>query len=462
MFFIESGNVEVLRGQGSDTLLLAELGAGEVVGEMALLTGNPRSATVRALTDVNLWAMSQADFEKVVGTYPHLALALGRLLSERLSNTDARIFQQQGAPAAVAPVEPVAQRVPVAAPVVAAAALAHPAPAPAPRPRSKPVPRAAKPKPAPRPARAVSGRSFATEVAESFDGAAAWFGSLSRGAKVRLVLLSVGLAWLALIVAPALVISTLAAENVTNLQGAIAFVQTVTPLPTDTALPTDTPVPPTPTPVQPTQTPVAPTETPLPTATSVPPTATPLPTETPVPPTATPIPPTPTPIPPTATPVPTEAPQQAVVAAPKAPAPKPRPPRDLDPRLPALNVGIQEANVQPGQSYWHLVRAIWQNKEESGNDHTIYFEILDEHGSRMVGQPIEIRWQDGSLVVVTEDKPRPEYSANFPMFGTLGSYSVSVPGLPSDTVVGLGMGTPERPDFTIHTNFLLTFQRVKH
>jgi hypothetical protein len=125
-------------------------------------------------------------------------------------------------------------------------------------------------------------------------------------------------------------------------------------------------------------------------------------------------------------------------------------------------VGIQEANVQPGQSYWHLVRAIWQNKEESGNDHTIYFEILDEHGSRMVGQPIEIRWQDGSLVVVTEDKPRPEYSANFPMFGTLGSYSVSVPGLPSDTVVGLGMGTPERPDFTIHTNFLLTFQRVKH
>ncbi len=51
-------------------------------------------------------------------------------------------------------------------------------------------------------------------------------------------------------------------------------------------------------------------------------------------------------------------------------------------------------------------------------------------------------------------------AANFPMYATLGSYSVSVPGLPSDTVVGLGMGTIEQPNFTIHTNFFLTFQKV--
>ena len=42
----------------------------------------------------------------------------------------------------------------------------------------------------------------------------------------------------------------------------------------------------------------------------------------------------------------------------------------------------------------------------------------------------------------------------------MGSYSVSIPGLPSDTVVGMGMGTADQPNFTIHTNFLLTFQRV--
>lgn len=124
-------------------------------------------------------------------------------------------------------------------------------------------------------------------------------------------------------------------------------------------------------------------------------------------------------------------------------------------------MGIVDANVQPGQSYWQLVSAYWQNKEESGNDHTIYINVLDENGSRIAGQPVEIRWADGSLTLFTEDKPAPEYTTNFPMYGTLGSYSVSIPGLPSDTIQGLGMGTPEQPAFTIHTNFLLTFKRVK-
>ncbi len=80
--------------------------------------------------------------------------------------------------------------------------------------------------------------------------------------------------------------------------------------PTETPIPTETPVPPTATPV--------PTETP--TATAVPtdtPTATPVPpTETPVPPTdtPTPVPPTETPVPPTATTVPTNTPIPVVEA----------------------------------------------------------------------------------------------------------------------------------------------------
>ncbi len=64
------------------------------------------------------------------------------------------------------------------------------------------------------------------------------------------------------------------------------------------------------------------------------------------------------------------------------------------------------------------------------------------------------------MTVQTEDKPPTEFSANFPMYNTLGSYAVSIPGLPSDRIIGLGLGTPEQPDFTIHTNFFLTYQRV--
>ena len=446
MFFIESGQVQVARRDGADALILAELAAGDLFGEMALLTGNPRSASVTALSDVNLWAMSQVDFDDLMIAYPNLALALSRLLSERLRSTDERLLTRTAVPV---PVQPRAER------------AVRPRPVVVPVPRARPAPKArrvVRPKPVARPARAKPARNLTAELREWFGGIVAWFGSLSRGAKVRLVLVSTLLAWLVFIVAPAMVISTLAAEQVTNLQGAIAFVQTTTPLPTDTPLPTYTPIPPTATPIPPTATLVPPTQTPVP-PTPVPATPTPVPpTATPVPP--TPVPPTATPVPATATPVPTKA---AAKAPPKAAAAaqRPQPPRDLDPRLDGLNVRIQPANVQPGQSYWRLVKAYWQNKEESGNDHTIYVEVLDENGTRVVGQPLEMRWQDGNLPLLTENKPPHEYPVNFPMFGTLGSYSVSVNGLPSDTVVGMGMGTIEQPAFTIHTNFMLTFQRVK-
>jgi hypothetical protein len=47
------------------------------------------------------------------------------------------------------------------------------------------------------------------------------------------------------------------------------------------------------------------------------------------------------------------------------------------------------------------------------------------------------------------------------MYHTLGSYSARVGGgQPSDRVVGMGLGTPEQPDFTIHTCFYLTFKWV--
>jgi hypothetical protein len=135
-------------------------------------------------------------------------------------------------------------------------------------------------------------------------------------------------------------------------------------------------------------------------------------------------------------------------------------PRELDPRLPSLNVAVQPAGVRPGQSYWRLVEARWQNEAEAQGDHTIYVEVVDENGNRILNAPIEIRWPGASITIFTEEKPANEYPANFPMYNTLGSYAVSLPGLPSDAILGLGLGTAEQPAFTIHTNFLLTFRRT--
>jgi CRP-like cAMP-binding protein len=472
MYFIESGRVRVVRGSGTNAIILAEMGAGDLFGEMALLTGKPRSATVTALSDLDLWSMPQADFDDLVAAHPNLGLALSRLLSDRLRDTDAR-FVRQPAETLGMPAQPETVTVPV----------------PQPPPAAEPVP---KPAPKPRPVRRRRTQSLTSELSDAFGGAVTWFGSLSRGAKVRLVLFTLLLAWLLCIVTPALVISTLAADNVTNLQGAIAFVQTEAPPPGDVPSPTEPPAPemaevseavesasepaaeaaaqaPAEVPAEgAAEAMIAPSDEPM----SEPPagpqaTATPwiiVITNTPLPPTDTPI-PTNTPLPPTATPTPEPTSNRvssaaAAFATPTTPADRPQPPRDLDSRLSALSVNVQPAGVRPGQSYWRLIAARWENEAQAGGGHSIFVDVLDENGGKMVGQPVEIRGVGGGLTVKTEDKPASEFRANFPMYNTLGSYAVSIPGLPSDTVVGLGLGTIEQPDFKVHTNFFLTFQRV--
>jgi CRP-like cAMP-binding protein len=463
MFFIESGRVRVMRGKGPNALVLAELGAGDHFGEMALLTGMPRTASVTALSELNLWALSQADFDDLVIAYPNLALALSRQLSQRLRTADERFLREPAASLAV-PTQP----------------KATPKPSRAARPKAK-----GRPKPA---------RSLTSDLSQAWDGAVAWFAGLSRGAKVRLVVVTMLLAWLFLIVAPVVVIQTLAAEDVTNLEGAIAFVQTATPEPAEAlavgeapapveampvqsagapaeaeevvALPLEAPAPVDEEPPPPVDDPVVPTDSPVPPADTVEP-ATPTPwiiviTNTPLPATDTPVPPTPTPtdVPPTATAVP-QAPPRTQTQPTPAPVENPQPPRRWDPRLDALGVNVQPTGVKAGQFYWRLVEARWENEAEAGGGHSIFVEVLDENGNRVVGQPVEIRWATGSLPLTIEDKPYPEYGTNFAMYNTLGSYSVRVGGLPSDVMVGLGLGTAEQPAFTVHTNFYLIFQKVK-
>jgi predicted acylesterase/phospholipase RssA len=64
--------------------VVAELGRGESVGEMALLTGERRSARVEAIRDSMLLALSRAAFERVVEQYPRVMTQLARQLVERL------------------------------------------------------------------------------------------------------------------------------------------------------------------------------------------------------------------------------------------------------------------------------------------------------------------------------------------------------------------------------------------
>ena len=90
MFFIQSGSVEVRKKDPNTGIdfLLSELKAGSCFGEMALLTGKPRAATVGALEPTTCGVLEEADFESLLLSNPKIALSLSRVLAERLEESN--------------------------------------------------------------------------------------------------------------------------------------------------------------------------------------------------------------------------------------------------------------------------------------------------------------------------------------------------------------------------------------
>jgi len=85
-FFILSGKVAVRR-RDPDTgvdFVLAELAGGQMFGEMALLTGQPRTASVVALEATTCAVLEPADFELVLAAHPDVTIAIMRMLAARL------------------------------------------------------------------------------------------------------------------------------------------------------------------------------------------------------------------------------------------------------------------------------------------------------------------------------------------------------------------------------------------
>ncbi len=322
LHLIESGVVQ----QSTTDGLVAELSDGDFFGASALLTGDPHGTTTQAKSDVELWGLNRDEFEALMMKNPVMGMNLSRELSRRL-------FRQRQQPATVAPVPVV---VPQPQPVVAAPPTQQVA-RPAPRRKAVPV---------------VSQRP------SMFESLALWYGALTRGAKVRLVLLLLLLAWVLGVAVPATVVNALQSSAVPDTQTetprvaiasasnsiapvAVALANrqedeftpaptaTYTPPPTETPLPTETPTP--------TSTP---TNTPTPTAT---PTETPLPTATP----------TFTPVPPTATP----RPVIRAVAAVQAPTAAPKP-----------------------QVQYSLIEMRRLNPCENRGKHNIYVHVQDANG----------------------------------------------------------------------------------
>ncbi len=92
MFFIVEGEVEVIKQFDTKKHTIATLGPGRSVGEMSLIDGAPRSATVRARTDLSLIVLKREDFQKLLAEEPQIAnrilMGIANLLSQSLRDTN--------------------------------------------------------------------------------------------------------------------------------------------------------------------------------------------------------------------------------------------------------------------------------------------------------------------------------------------------------------------------------------
>ncbi len=95
MFIVESGEVVVTSATEEAGEAFRTLHVGDLIGEMAVLTGKSYDATARAASEVVLWAWNRKDFLNLTAQYPHVRVALSERISQSLSVADQAIAQKQ-------------------------------------------------------------------------------------------------------------------------------------------------------------------------------------------------------------------------------------------------------------------------------------------------------------------------------------------------------------------------------
>jgi len=84
LFVIQEGRVEVVVERGGKETILRELGAGDMVGEMAIFDRIVRSATVRAKGQARLLTVDKKNFLRRVNEDPSIAFRIVEIMSRRV------------------------------------------------------------------------------------------------------------------------------------------------------------------------------------------------------------------------------------------------------------------------------------------------------------------------------------------------------------------------------------------
>ncbi|MFN7903570.1 MAG: Crp/Fnr family transcriptional regulator [Pseudobdellovibrionaceae bacterium] len=91
MYIIKAGSFAITKSKGSSEIILAEIGPGAMVGEMALFDRKPRSANVKALTDSEVVALPYDSLSSQLETLPVWVKAIMKTMNENIREANKKI-----------------------------------------------------------------------------------------------------------------------------------------------------------------------------------------------------------------------------------------------------------------------------------------------------------------------------------------------------------------------------------
>lgn len=94
VYFIVGGSVRAtIYSAAGKEVTFRDIGAGDIVGELAAITGSPRTATVVALEESMLGSISSAAFEELVLSHPDVAAQMLKRLAAQVRHMSERVYE---------------------------------------------------------------------------------------------------------------------------------------------------------------------------------------------------------------------------------------------------------------------------------------------------------------------------------------------------------------------------------
>ncbi len=133
-----------------------------------------------------------------------------------------------------------------------------------------------------------------------------------------------------------------------------------------------------------------------------------------------------------------------------------------DPDMTTRFATLATADVEPGELYWRLMRAVWLDEDEAEGRTNISMEFLNERGERKIDTLGYVTWGTETVPdmaqVYWEAKPDEKFKWNWTMGPNLApAYNAKPGGYPAEQVRGMGLGSIENPYYSHHASYELTW-----